>query len=484
MKRATRVIRLARNMPLEKLVRRLTLLVLALLGSAYALFAQDTSSFNTLCRAALTANLVQDGRIDVNGYEELTRDISFREGHYYCDKAPGMSFLATPAAAVFTQVSQITPEIVYSRAWHVFLYLCALTTSGLLCAGAGALLFRHLLARTNDVWGALAGAAAFGLATPVWGWATSFFSHAATAALLVMGFIALDNAIRGIEKRNALAPAALAGLALGGATAVEYSTLIPALLIGAALAASAPWSRFWEVARVFAITGLAAIAALLPVLWYHAAAFGSPFVAGYAYPAYFTATQQGLFGIGVPSLDVLGALLVSSDRGVVWYAPIVIAALWAAIRLLRTPSQRVAGAAVILVLAWYFTMNAGFAYWRGGFSTGPRYLTPCLGFAALAIGLAWPRLGNWERRGTLLLLAVSIAINFAATAVDMTANDDSPIAEQIASAFFRGDLYHAVTYYIFPHPSLAHFAAPLLALGLSGWLIWRTASRLRSMQAP
>ena len=45
------------------------------------------------------------------------------------------------------------------------------------------------------------------------------------------------------------------------------------------------------------------------------------------------------------------------------------------------------------------------------------------------------RLGGWERRGTLVLLAVSIAINFAATAVDMTANDD-PNRRQIASAFF------------------------------------------------
>ncbi len=455
---------------------RISLLLLLLFGFAYALFSQDEVSHNTLCRAAMTANLVQDGGVAIDGFERFTDDIAFRDGHYYCDKAPGMSFLAMPMAAVFTQIAPITPETPFNQVWVAFLFLSALTTSGLLCAVAGVLLFRHVLARTNNIGAALAGAIAFGLGTPVWGWATSFFSHAATAALLVMGYIALDEAIRRLKAEAPSAVTALlAGLAFGGATAVEYTALIPACIIGACLAATMPWRAPLAPLRVFAIAAAGALIALAPVLWFHAAAFGSPFTTGYAFTVTFDAHHSGLFGINAPNLDVFVKLFVSLERGMIWYAPIVLAMAWAMAKLARGGAARALGIAAALVLLWYLLMNAGFGYWEGGASTGPRYLTPAIGFGALALGLAWPHFGLWERRVALALLALSVLINFACTAVDMTAGGAA-----IPGAFFSGDLRQTLTYRLLEAPSIVHFGLPLIIGALLGWLIWREAKRLRA----
>jgi hypothetical protein len=461
---------------------RLSLLLFVLFATAYGLFAQDSASHNTLCRAALTANLVQRGRVDIDGYESFTADLARREGRAYCDKAPGMSLLAAPAAFAFTRILPVTPDTPFDRTWTAFLYLCALSTSALLTASAGVAVFRYVRDRTRDVRAGLVAGVAFGLGSPVWGWATSFFSHAATAALLALGFIALDTALRDAEGgRRALAFALLGGLALGAATGVEYTSIAPAMIMGLGFAVAGGWRRPLAFARLFAVAGAAALAALIPVMAYHAAAFGSPLATGYAFAAIYEATADaGFLGLGAPRMDVIAQLLFSAERGVLWFAPIVIAMGWATARLFERSDTRTIAAVTILTAAWFLLMNAGYAYWHGGATTGPRYLTPAVGFGALALGLAWPRFGASERRGAAALLGVSVAINFACTAVDMTAGS---LLERILPSFFAGDLRHTLTYLVIERPGPVHFVLPLAAGGVLAWLIAREAKRAEGAAA-
>ncbi len=461
---------------------KLALLLVSLFALSYALFTQDVISHNTLCRAALTAHLVQNGRVDINGFENLTRDKAFREGNHYCDKAPGMSFLAAPTALVFTQFAAVTPETPYGRVWLAFLYLIALTTSGILCAVAAVMLYRYVLLRTKDLHAALISSIAFGLGTPVWGWATSYFSHAATAALLVIGFVTIDEARRRLATREpASALALVGGLSLGAAIGVEYSTAVPAAIIGASALITSDWGRPLAVLKFLAIAGMAGLMALVPVLIYHDAAFGSPFTTGYRFAAFYEGTRSGLFGINMPRLDVLGQLLVGADRGVLWYAPIVVMSAWAMAMMLRHSELRVPAIVTILIFAFYLALNAGFVYWRGGASSGPRYLTPAIGFSMLALGLSWPYFGPWLRRATLLLLSLSVFINFATTAVDMTAG---ALISDVLPSFFSGDLRHTLTYRLYKQPSIIHFALPVLAAFILGWLIAREVKQAHCSRSP
>jgi hypothetical protein len=445
-------------------IRNLSVLLFLLFGFAYALFTQDTSSYNTLCRAAMTANMVQNGRIDINDYEHLTQDKADFGGNYYCDKGPGLSVLAAPVAFMFTRAFEVSGETPYNRVWSAFLYLCALTTSGLLTALAGVLLFRHIFARTNNLNAALVSALAFALAGPVWGWATSFYSHSATAALLVLGYIAFDEACRRDETRTRFA--ILAGLAFGGATSTEYTAVVACLIIGVALGLPLLRSRLVEGVRLYAWTAAGALLALLPVFIFHTIAFGSPFETGYAHTSIYTLHDTGIVGVGLPQPDILLKLLISPERGVIWYAPIILATLWAAGRALGEGTTRAIAAATFLVALFYLFMNAGFAYWQGGASTGPRYLTPAIGFSAIVLGLAWPRLGRREQLVSLVLLGLGIAIALACTAVGMVAG-----GPRILPALLQGEMHATLTYMATNRASLLHLAPPLLVGMVIGWFI-------------
>jgi len=464
----------------------LLLLLFALFGASYGYFLQNEYSYNVVCRAGLAANIVQHGRVDIDAFEHLTEDKAVRDGVYYCDKAPGMSFLGLPAAFVFTQFIPIDREAADAdgRTWPLFLYLLTLTTAVFWTALAAVVLFAYLNARTGDPRAALIGALAFGLGTPIWGWATSYFSHAAAGAFLLLAFIALDTAARRIGTEKARLWLAIAGgLALGTSVSIEYTSAIPAAIIGAVIGFShLTRARMAPLATMFGIAFVAAVVAILPTLAYHNAAFGSPFTTGYGFAAVYEETRAGLFGVRLPELGVLGELLFGARRGLFWFAPVVAAAIFGAVVVWRERDARPAFLVSGLVLAAFLFINAGFAYWLGGASTGPRYLTPALGFAGLALGLSWPSLGPWARRVALGLLALSVFINLAAVSVNMTVDETlaQPLMAGVLPSFFAGELHQTMLYKALKLDGLVTLLPLLLIWAGLGWLIWRGVRRLEA----
>ena len=465
----------------------LMLLVFALLGASYGYFLQNEYSYNVVCRAGLAANIVQHGRVDIDDYAHMTQDLSVRDGVYYCDKAPGMSFLGVPTAFVFTALLPIDGATAEEGSrWPIFLYLLTLTTSVFWSAFAGVVLFSYLHARTGDVRAALVGAFAYGLATPVFGWATSFFSHAAAGALLLLGYIALDTAARrvGTGKRVAW-PAVAGGLALGTSVSVEYTSAIAAVIIGAVVGLShLKRETFVALVRMFAIAVGAAIIAIIPTLIYHNAAFGSPFTTGYGFAAVYEETRSGLFGVTWPELPIVGELIAGARRGLIWYAPVAVAALIAGVLAWKRAEARPALIVSALILAAFLFINGGFAYWLGGASTGPRYLTPALAFVGLALGMSWPALGPWARRAILAVIAVGIFINLAAVAVDMTVTEEhaSPLTDRVFPLFFQGVLHQTMIYKAIKLDGLVTLLPLLLIWAGLGWLIWREARKAEAAE--
>ena len=66
---------------------------IVLLGS-YAYFWQ-ARDWNSASRLMLTYALVDRGTVTLDGLDKQTGDKAFFHGHYYCDKLPGFSLLAT-----------------------------------------------------------------------------------------------------------------------------------------------------------------------------------------------------------------------------------------------------------------------------------------------------------------------------------------------------------------------------------------------------
>ena len=70
-----------------------------LVFGVYSYFYQ-AGGWNQNSRFDLTRAIVEQGTLSIDAYEGNTGDKAQREGHWFTDKAPGLSVLAVPAYAV------------------------------------------------------------------------------------------------------------------------------------------------------------------------------------------------------------------------------------------------------------------------------------------------------------------------------------------------------------------------------------------------
>jgi len=415
-------------------LRRPETALFALAFTAYAYFYQG-GGWNAAVRFDLVRAIVEQGTLRIDGYEQNTGDRAYRDGHYYCDKAPGLSFAAVPVyAAVYPLAGEgrLRGRFVSRAAWLATVWAVALPS-------AAAVVMLALLGEVLGLrppWRA-ALALAYAFATLAFPYATLFYGHQLAAALLVLAFGLLMRA-RWRGATPGVGRLVAVGALLGAAVTVEY----PAALAVAAIALYAaafvrPWHRLgWLAAgAVLPLAGLAA---------YHTAAFGSPLTLPYAFSTDAPRRQGPLLGWGVPRARVLYAVLLSRYRGLFYSAPWLLFALPGAIRLWRTPRLRPEAAVALAIPMMYVLLNAGLNDWHGGWGTGPRHLVPALPFLALAAGglLVGRNPSRAERMAYGLAVAFSAGLMLAATSVqpEVPRWIGRPFEEHLLPAFVQGRL--------------------------------------------
>jgi hypothetical protein len=249
--------------------------------------------------------------------------------------------------------------------------------------------------------------------------------------------------------RSRIIVALLAGLSLGLAFDVEFPAA-PAVVIIAACAGAEAWragTSFRDTARLLSVAGAGVAMMLILLMVYNTAAFGAPLQLSYAGVRDFPGMRTGFFGISLPRLDVVAALLFGAYRGLLPLSPVLILVPIAAVVCLRNPGWRFAAVASILSFGWFLCMNAGYFYWDGGYSTGPRHLVPSLPLLALVLPPLWDRT-SWRMRATFLLLfAVSVGLSLICASVDMEAPDkiQNPMRDYLLPMFIVGDLPRFLT---------------------------------------
>ena len=299
------------------------------------------------------------------------------------------------------------------------MWLATLTTSSLYTALAVVALFRIALLLNVTVQGALFGAIVYGFATPAWGWATTFFSHATCGAFLVFGLwvvILASTPGRQWSKARTVALGLAAGVLLGSAIVIEYPAALAALLI----AAYAVWrSRHLTPDRTVLAVGGAVVGALIagiPLMLYNNALFGSPFSLSYSYSDLHD-MHEGLWSIHWPRPLIAIKSLFSGEHGLLWLSPILVLtpmAWWS----METAGQRALMILCLAIFLSFLIINSGVLDW-GGASTGPRYITPSLPFLALPFAWLWEK-SKVFMRGTLLGLAIlSSIICFAMASIQV-----------------------------------------------------------------
>lgn len=426
-----------------------------------ALTPQDPQNAQATSRFALTLSIVERGTIEISPFAPYTIDKSVNGSRHYTDKPPGHPFLAVPGALVAQRLFGPLGDDVDPSGALFRRHIAAATvlTNGLISAAAVVMVFVVALRLGAPREGALFGAVALAAATPFLGWSTAFFAHSVTASLLACCFGWIVLAFTGPPPRPRLVPtAAVLGLLLGYTLVVDL-TAAPLVAVAGLCALAAAWhnARRETAAVAAALTGGGA-AGLAPLLAYNQFAFGSPFKLGYAAVVGFEGMRTGFYGIAWPDPVVMFELVFGPYRGLLPVSPILVLVPLGVWRLWRRSELRPVAAVVVLAFGIYLCINAGYHYWDGGWSTGPRHMTAALPFLALALAFAWP---NRQRGLALAVLALSAAISLACAAASMFSPDDVafPLVQYVLPNLLR--------------PGVPFRVALVLVIWAAALLVWR-----------
>jgi hypothetical protein len=424
--------------------RRRSWVLFGVLFLSFAYFAQGAGP-NQSSRFDLTRAIVEQRSLAIDKYAKNTIDKAEVGGHFYSDKAPGLSFAAVPAYAVIYAARGFQPPRRSSN--RIALYILSFVVVGGASAAAGAALYR-MLRRFDVSWGAAVVAiAAWWLGTNAFAYATIFMAHAFVAALLALSFAAL-HAARETRSRTLVAAA---GALAGWATISEY----PAAVVAALLFA-------YGVKRVGLrhMAPYAAASAIPLVLLgaYNASCFGSPFSLGYqhlAEPEFQRVINRGFFGIALPSPSALVELLFGEFRGILPLAPWMLAAIVGAVIFARKKALRAEAALSLATAAFFIVLASSYARWDGGNAMGPRYVVPAFAFVAIAFAFALDEIATLPRLARAIagaLAASSVVYSIALCTMCVAVMPEFPeVVPGLPAAPAHGfDRLHPLTTFVVP----------------------------------
>jgi hypothetical protein len=325
-----------------------------------------------------------------------------RDGKFYSKNAAGQAVLALPLVAageLAAGASGLAPERRVLAARFVASFFNAIVTALMLAA-----FYAGVRALGVGTGAAFASAVMLGFTTPVWVYAKSFMAEPMESLGLLLAL--LGSARSSAGEARAVRTAALGVLLAISAKLVMLPLVLTCLLPLAGRRSDG--SRVPGLAWVFGALALA----LAFHLMYDVARFGSLFETGYggqASPeAFRTPLVVGLYG-----------LLLSSGKGVVWFAPAIVLAVAGLSRMRhvaggeknpRAIGARRAAAAVTATWALGLLLYAGFEHWAGDGSFGPRYLLPLLPLAFVAVAFALEGASRARRRWAWALAALGLAV--------------------------------------------------------------------------
>ena len=415
--------------------------IAAVMGAAlflsYAYF-YPAGGWNQNSRFALVRAILERHTLQIDDYQLHTGDRALFRDHYYTDKAPGASLVAlapVQAARLISRAAGVDPASFPGIAWTS--YVAGVVTSGLFTVIAALCIFWLALRWGASDEAALFAAAAYGLATPAWAYATLFLGHGQTAGCLMIALVAADrigDLAESPESRRRMGW--MIGLAGGWSVVTEFQAAIPAVFIGL-LALNRAHYDLRVVGRIATGVAIAAV----PLLAYNTLAFSAPLNIGYASEEGFRELHTGFFGITYPKLSTIRELLFGSFRGLLPLSPLmglVPLGLWVLDRSgRRGPALIAAGTGL-----YYLLLNASYFYWEGGWAFGPRQITAALPFLALGLAPLWD-LARPVGRGLLCagwIWGAAITLVAVSTTPQPPATFKAPVTELLLPAFRDGDL--------------------------------------------
>lgn len=465
-----------------------------LLWVSFAFFHHADAGWNVRTRLALTYAIVEQGSLRIDGYHDRpeleTNDKAFFEGHFYCDKAPGLSFVAVPVYWVIWQARLRLAPLgrVHSQDYGRWVfwtrYVIRVCTVGVAAASLGVLMWLVACRLGLSPRWSFVLALTLMSGTVLASYSVLFFSYLPSAACL-FGAFALAW-VAGVRAEWWVLFAL--GFLLGLSVVFEFIAALAAGLI-----------FLWALYRMRPGLGRAFfifLGGLIPVGlygWYSLALFGEITVPyQYEYDDFFRESMAaGVQGVGLPSLSVLYYITVHPYRGFFYYAPFLLPGLFVMVRWMDSP-RRGSGpelALCLVVLVAYLLFNAGYYMWWGGWAAEPRLLALAPPFFLPPLAL-WLRDGRDWHKGLFVILA-TVAVGWHLVILSVNPQEPTFHSEQtLMNAAVSQNLVSEIQARILPKFGMGRLGGNLgnLWLGLPGkwsllplfavwlgagvWLLW------------
>lgn len=394
--------------------RFLALVVIAV--AAY--FVPRGVSWNADTHIFLTTSFVDRGSLSIDPLARYTGDVAFAHGHFYADKAPGLSLAMVPIYALLKWTilgghpyTSLFTVPVAQRTDFFVRYILTVVFAAVPTGVLVALLYRFLARLGLGTRARVAAALTYGLGTLARPFAGELFSHQLSALLAFGAFILLYR-VRHDELGERMI--LVAGLLLGYAIITEYPVALIAAALGVYTLTIPARGR-----RLAVRLALGAAPCLLVGAVYNTLTFGGPLSVGYGHlagPETFRVGQaQGLFGVTYPHLDALWQTTFGPYRGLFLLCPVLLLAIPGFTRLLRLRAWRPEALTWLAIVVGYFLFTISYFEWDGGFSMGPRQLLPALPFAmpAVAVMLLPGASAVWRRLFVALALYSVLVVELA-----------------------------------------------------------------------
>lgn len=361
--------------------------------------------WNEKSRFALTRAIVEHRSLRIDPYERGTGDKAFFEGHYYSDKAPGLSLFAVPVYALIYSFERLVgsrrlqaidpPDVIN-------LWLVTLITVSVPCALGAALFYQLCTKWTTSPASSFFATLVLIYASPYSFYASIFVGHGLAAAIAI-GITYLMLRKEEPSHREFF----FAGLLAGACILTEYPLALFALISLVYI--------LWKW-RSLSKTG-AFVAGMVPGLLvlalYLTLAFGSPFRLGYtleARPEFAEIHRAPLLGFSFPSLTALLGITLSPFRGIFFFCPILIFGILGLLPRFRSAPSIFPSSFFGVLIASYLLANAAYPVWDGGDLPLARHALLAVPYIGFGVSLWGSQFRSLPVRWLFLLSAFNVFI--------------------------------------------------------------------------
>jgi hypothetical protein len=358
-------------------------LIFLLLLFSYTFFFQIYPNFistNELSRFLLTSAITDFHTLQIDQAIKRfgdSQDKATYKGHYYCDKAIGLSLMGVPVYAALTVIGAVF-QINWTVKWILFFLK-------VFCVTIPTLLFTVVLSRfwyeiraDKRLIGMSVFLFLFG--TILFTYSVQFVSNGVAGLFLFLSFYYIYQGKKAPE--TSAKYFLFGGMFSGCAILCEY----PAILVVPVLAGYLLWITPRRIKLSWFLLGL--LPFLLLLFAYNYSIFGTPFDVTYHHMSDTGHQQehgQGFLGLRIPRIHVLYRILFGPDRGLFFFSPILLLCIPGFYYMLRDPEWRKEAIVFLVIILVLTLFVGGMSNWPGGWAFGPRYLAPILPFMITAV---------------------------------------------------------------------------------------------------